>query len=248
MKSEDSRFAFLQQQEALYDLRVPTGQWIVLRLDGRGFSSFTEAHFQKPFDAQFQEYMVATARALLIELDALYVYQGSDEISVVLKPEFDQWDRRVEKLLSLPAALATAEFIERSHLRVQFDCRLLPFQRKEEVIACCEWRRADVRRNALQTCCYWTLRNKGESPSGATKRLRKASWTEKEKLLEEHGIIFKALPSWQRQGVSVLWETYEKAGFNPMQQVEVLAQRRRPGTSDIPGEGYGTWLASHLPS
>jgi tRNA(His) 5'-end guanylyltransferase len=37
-----------QQAEACYGLWVPEGKWIILRLDGRGFSKMTETMCEKP--------------------------------------------------------------------------------------------------------------------------------------------------------------------------------------------------------
>ena len=52
--------AKLRAGEALHLERVPDGQWAVVRVDGRGFSSFTQAHFAKPFDPKFYELMAMT--------------------------------------------------------------------------------------------------------------------------------------------------------------------------------------------
>ncbi len=41
------------------------------------------------------------------------------------------------------------------------------------------------------------------------------------------GIDFDALPLWQRRGVGLYWERYEKPGFDPLRQVPVTAVRRR---------------------
>lgn len=43
----------------------------------------------------------------------------------------------------------------------------------------------------------------------------------------EHGINFNEVPLWQRRGVGLYWEDYEKIGFDPVKQVEVQASRRR---------------------
>lgn len=235
----------MQAIEGLYNLRVLPDQWIVLRLDGRSFSSLTEQHFAKPFDDRFHSYMLSTAIALLSEFNAPYAYTGSDEITVVLPQAFNQYDRRIEKLLSLSAAIASAEFMQKSMLQVHFDCRLLPFGSLEDVVLCCEWRRSDVRRNALQTFCYWTLRHEGQTGPAATRRIKRASWEEKIALLQERGINFHTIPSWQRQGISLYWETYEKEGFDPVQRQAVIAQRRRAVNGDIP-DAYVTWLEEHL--
>ena len=69
--------------EVFHTLRLPPGAWVILRLDGRGFSKFTEARFEKPFDARFHDGIVRTAQAVLEDLQGLYAYTESDEISVL---------------------------------------------------------------------------------------------------------------------------------------------------------------------
>ena len=49
----------------------------------------------------------------------------------------------------------------------------------------------------------------------------------KNELLFQHGINFKELPTWQRRGVGLYWEEYEKQGYNPIQEKEVVTLRRR---------------------
>ena len=35
------------------------------------------------------------------------------------------------------------------------------------------------------------------------------------------------LPAWQKRGVGCYWETYQKEGFNPMTNQQVLSERQR---------------------
>ena len=92
--------------EVLHSLRFVPGVWVVLRLDGRGFSRLTADRFEKPFDVRFHEFMVQTALALLAELQGAYAYTESDEISLLLPRTWDLYDRELEKSLSLSAGLA----------------------------------------------------------------------------------------------------------------------------------------------
>lgn len=55
----------MRRLECFHALRGPDGAWVVLRLDGRGFTRFTAERCAKPFDPRFHEWMVATARAVL---------------------------------------------------------------------------------------------------------------------------------------------------------------------------------------
>ena len=50
--------------EVFHSLRLLPGTWVILRLDVRSFSRFTETRFEKPFDARFHDGMVETAQAV----------------------------------------------------------------------------------------------------------------------------------------------------------------------------------------
>src|SRR5689334_11800238 len=104
----------LRALEYFHSLRLLPGAWAVVRVDGRGFSHFTEAHFEKPFDPAFHTLMVQTAKALLTELQGMYAYTESDEISVLFRPDWNLFDREVEKIVSISAGIASATFTQSS--------------------------------------------------------------------------------------------------------------------------------------
>ena len=57
----------------------------------------------------------------------------------------------------------------------------------------------------------------------------------KNELLFNNGINFNTLPNWQRRGVGVFWESYSKAGHNPITNESVMAEQRRLTTQlDLP--------------
>jgi tRNA(His) guanylyltransferase len=85
--------ARMRRLECFHALRCPDGAWVVLRLDGRGF---TEDHCQKPFDERFHGWMVAAARAVFEDFGGVYAYTESDEISVLLPRGWAYFDREVE--------------------------------------------------------------------------------------------------------------------------------------------------------
>jgi len=72
--------------EYFHALRLLPGAWPILRVDGRGFTRFTEKRFEKPFDPRFRDVIVRTAQALLEQLQGIYAYTESDEISILFRP------------------------------------------------------------------------------------------------------------------------------------------------------------------
>ena len=61
-------------------------------------------------------------------------------------------------------------------------------------------------------------------------------------MLFQHGINFNDLPSWQKRGMGVYWEEYDKPGENPLTGEKVTARRRRLRRDlELPmGDAYST--------
>jgi tRNA(His) 5'-end guanylyltransferase len=231
MKTDDLEKR-MRAGECYHLLRVPPGSFIVVRVDGRSFSRFTERATEKPFDPRFHEWMVETARALLVSLHAIYAYTESDEISVLLPRGADIFDREVEKLVALSAGRASGTFSLACGEAVEFDARLWVGAREQDVVDYFRWRQLDATRCALHGWCYWTLRGAGKSVKEATRRLEHATVAAKNELLFAHGINFNDVPTWQRRGTGVYWEKFEKDGFNPKTRATVKTTRRRIVVND----------------
>lgn len=214
--------------EWFHSLRCLPGTWVVLRLDGRGFTKFTEREgFEKPFDLRFQELMRQTTQAVLQEMQAIYAFTESDEISLLFRPEWDLYDREVEKLVSISASIASATFSLAYGGRAYFDSRVWLGAHKGQVIDYFRWRQEDAARCALNGWCHWTLRKEGKSPAATMAELQGRSPAFKNELLFRRGINFNDLSLWQRRGTGIYWETYEKIGYDPIRRLEVTTMRRR---------------------
>ncbi len=213
--------------EVFHSVRFLPGAWLILRLDGRGFSRFTSPRFEKPFDVKFHGMMVQTAQAILEQFQGLYAYTESDEISVLFPRSWDLYDRELEKTVSLSASLAGASFSLACGAVVQFDCRALLCAEDQQVIDYFRWRQADATRCALNGWCYWTLRKEGQTVSAATAALRGSSVAAKNELLFQRSINFNEVAQWQRRGTGLLWESFEREGYNPKRDCRVMTTRRR---------------------
>lgn len=216
--------------ETAHDLCVLPGLFMVARLDGRSFTRLTkEVHkFAAPFDERFRDHMVATTHHLMAcGFRVIYGYTQSDEISLLFHPNELAFERKLRKYNSVLAGEASATFSLRLGSPGAFDCRISQLPTEQNVIDYFRWRQEDAHRNALNGHCYWLLRKQGQSVAQATRALEGLSVANKNELLFQAGVNFNDLPPWQKRGVGLVWETYEKSGFNPLTGETALAQRRR---------------------
>jgi tRNA(His) 5'-end guanylyltransferase len=248
MKPRASKDASIEKQmrelEYFHTLRLLPGAWVVIRVDGRGFSRLTEALFEKPFDAGFHELMVRAAQTLVEEMQGIYAYTESDEISVLFRPTWDLFDRELEKIVSISASVAGATFSQARQTAAYFDSRVWLGADAARVVDYFRWRQADATRCALNSWCYWTLRKAGQSAAQATAALVRQTVAAKNELLFQHGINFNSLPAWQRRGAGLYWETYEKEGYDPVHAQKVVTTRRRIAVDDhLPMRGeYSAYI------
>ncbi|WP_430789277.1 tRNA(His) guanylyltransferase Thg1 family protein [Actinoplanes sp. G11-F43] len=135
---------------------------------------------------------------------ARYAYTVSDEISLLFDPGFWMFGRKLEKLVSVSAGLASAGFTLESGILGHFDSRVWIGATVEDVADYFQWRQADAGRSALHGWCYWTLRQDGATRQRATEALSGLSTAGKNELLHRSGVNFSAVPAWQRRGIG-LW-------------------------------------------
>ncbi|MGH2628388.1 MAG: tRNA(His) guanylyltransferase Thg1 family protein [Anaerolineales bacterium] len=193
----------------------------------RSFTRFTASLFDKPFDERFSQHMVAATEALMSGLGARYAFTESDEISVLLPPQWDLFDRSVEKIVSIAVGIASSVFTFACGPPAHFDGRVWLGTAASDVVDYFSWRQADAARCALNGWCYWSLRKDGMSARHATALLNRTSVGEKNELLFQRGINFNEVPLWQRRGIGLWWESYSKNGLNPLTQQPVRVERRR---------------------
>lgn len=115
MSSKDSLGDRMKMHEDRTRYYLPRRTYTIIRLDGRSFHTFTRG-CKKPFDRDLMDCMQATTQKLCEEIQNVKIgYTQSDEITLILT-DFDergtaQWfDGNLQKMVSVSAAIATAEF------------------------------------------------------------------------------------------------------------------------------------------
>ena len=178
----------------------------------------------------------------------VYGFTESDEISLLFAAGENAFGRKVRKYNSTLAAEASAAFSLALGKAATFDCRMVPLPTLERVQDYFLWRQEDAHRNSLNAHCYWMLRKAGKTVQEATKALEGQSVSFKNELLFSKGINFDQLPSWQKRGVGVWKEQYEKEGQNPVTGKSETAVRSRLKVEyELPlGEAYAKQICSFL--
>jgi len=237
--------------ETAHDYSVLPEIYMVARIDGRSFTRLTkEIHkFEAPFDTRFRDYMVETTKHLMdCGFRIVYGYTESDEISLLFNLGDNTFGRKLRKLNSILAGEASAKFSIMLGDMACFDARISELPTRELVVDYFRWRNEDANRNALNSYCYWTLRQKGKSVGHATGFLEGMSVADKNELLFQNGINFNDVSNWQKRGIGLYWRNYIKTGVNPFTQDNVTAVRKQIYIDyDLPMKtAYGEFIRNFL--
>lgn len=169
--------------ESCWDFSLPRRMPLVIRVDGRAFHGI---NLRKPFDDEFGGAMRDAVMALCREVQgAVMAYQQSDEISIIARDDMQNttqpWvGKRLSKVLSLSAAIATAAFNESAPDdwgARQFDARAFVLPDLSEVTNYLIWRQQDASRNSISMCAHAEFSHKslhGVNSNGMIDRLREA--------------------------------------------------------------------------
>lgn len=241
----------LRIYETSHDFCVPPNIYMVARIDGRGFTRLTkEIHpFKRPFDEKFRDLMIETVNHLMnCGFNVIYGFTESDEISLLFDLGEDTFSRKLRKFNSVLAGEASAKFSVLLGAIGAFDCRISQLPREQDVVDYFRWRNEDAHRNALNAHCYWLLREQGKTTTQATKEIEGKSTSFKNELLFKNGVNFNDLPNWQKRGIGFYWNNFDKAGWNPIKEEQVIARRREIKVDlEIPmGNEYNNFIIKIL--
>ncbi|MDR0927150.1 MAG: guanylyltransferase [Ignavibacteria bacterium] len=208
---------------------VLPGMQIIARLDGRNFTTLTKKNeqFDAPFDERFRDLMVDTTKYLMQNtgFNVIYGYTESDEISLLLSPDTKEFGRKTRKLNSILSGEASAIFTKNYGDVGVFDCRISELPTTNNVVDYFRWRNEDAHRNSLSGWVYWTARKSGMSVSKATAFMKNMLDTGKNEYLFQKGINYNELPSWQKRGIGLYWQTAEKYAYNQYEKKQVKSLR-----------------------
>ncbi len=217
----------MKERELYADLRVFPP--FAVRIDGRGFRRALDAlGFKKPYDERFAHAMADSAESLFRDsgMNPLLAFTFSDEVSFFF---YDiPYNSRIEKIDSvIPGYFSSALTIDLDlENPVAFDSRVILLG-KEDIYRYLLWRQAETWRNHVSSYGYYTLLKSGMNENEAAERLKNMKASDVHELVFRYGINLAETPVWQRCGILIYRETYEKTGYDPIKKVEVKAQRTK---------------------
>lgn len=178
---------------------------VCLRIDGKGFSKFTKG-LQRPYDKRLVELMCDTTTYLVQETQACIGYTQSDEISLVWYSDDYKnqifFDRRVQKIVSVVASMATAFFNanidkylpEKVGNLAMFDCRVWQVPTLEEAANTVLWREFDATKNSISMAArhYYSHET-----------VYKKTGDEMQEMLWQQGVNWNEYPSFFKRGTFI---------------------------------------------
>jgi len=190
---------------------LPPANWIVIRIDGHCFSTFTRA-FEKPCDPHLSEAMIKTSEDLCQEFNAITAYTQSDEITLLIPPTNIMHEQHLphifngkkQKLESLMSGFTSVRFnfhLNRmapecvnnlrkhqamTNFKAYFDARAIALDNTDDVADIFLWRyKFDCYRNGLSALAHSVF---------GTRKLEHKNTQQKLEMLEEKNIDLGQYP------------------------------------------------------
>lgn len=145
-----------QDYEDALRFTLPRRSYVIIRIDGRGFHTFTK-NLERPYSRALADALDRAALSLCQEMiGCRFAYGQSDEYSFLLtdfeKENAPLWfDGNVQKIVSVSASLFTAYFNRTfpGDKIAAFDSRVLVISQKTEAQKYFLWRQLDASANSL---------------------------------------------------------------------------------------------------
>jgi tRNA(His) guanylyltransferase len=210
-----SKYEYVKDFEIQTKLLPST--YIVIRIDGRGFTKFCEAHeYEKPNDIRGINLMNKAAQSVMEAFQDIWLAYGqSDEYSFVLRKNSNLFNRRAEKISTTITSCFASAFVlhfksifgDKELKEVpMFDGRCVCYPDERILKDYLTWRQVDCHINNLYNTCFWCLVQKDNlSTEEAHKRLKGTQSGEKNELLfSKFGLNYTSIePVWRKGSIFI---------------------------------------------
>lgn len=220
--------------------------FMVVRIDGKGFSKFTSLHdFAKPNDLPALYLMNEAAKAVMEEFDDIFLAYGqSDEYSFVFKKETNVYKRRKEKIVSTVVSIFTAKYVAsfssimKKELKAlpSFDCRVVLYPDLKSLRDYFSWRQVDCHINNLYNTCFWKLVLEGKKTQKEAEEVLRHTLSDfkNEMLFTQFNSNYSKIEPIFRKGSLIL----KRKGVDPekLQKMEEIAKLKGNTKISMPRE------------
>ncbi len=199
--------------EAREVVRGRVGPPVVIRMDGVRFGKKLAGRFTEPRDLRVHSALVKAARELMSKFNSDFAYVVSDEVNV-FHLSYLPYGGRLSKLLSVYPSLISSEVTLALGLPLQFDARVITFERPQEALAYYLFRVRIGFNNFVSKTYTKLFGPKREVPSlkDMLTSLSKAGHSSE---------------GWELYGTCLFRVEYVKESINPLSGSSVKALRRR---------------------
>ena len=220
--------ARMKDCEIFSQLKVP--DTAIVRVDGRRFGKvLRKLQFSKPFDIRFANGMVESIELFFIKsgINPVLAYLFSDEISLLFKKDLP-FNGRLEKIDSvIPSFISSSLALNLgSPDPMSFDSRICVIDSKD-ITEYLIWRQEECWRNLVSSYAFYLLRDDGFSAKQATERLKGLKSNDLHELAWGYGINLSETPAWQRRGILVYKQKFEKDHQNLLTGKKIKAMKTR---------------------
>ena len=227
----NSKFEYVKSFENKNDLLKNT--YIVIRIDGKGFTKFTDAHqYKKPNEIKGIRIMVLAAISVMESFPEIFLAYGqSDEFSFAFKKNAKLYNRRHEKILTNVVSQFTSAFVFNwSKVFVNgpelkyppcFDGRVVLYPSFQNLKDYFSWRYVDCHINDLYNTTFWALVQEGKiSKDEAHQKLKGTLSNDKNEILfSQFNINYNNQPEVYKKG-SLIIRVKKPASIRPPKQTE----------------------------
>ena len=202
-----SRYEYVKEYEQ--DPGLLPSTWLVIRIDGKGFTRFCSVHnLSKPNDLRVLQVMNKAAQSTCHSFtDIVLAYGQSDEYSFVIQPKSKFFNRRLQKILSTVTSMFTSSFVMNWDLEIKlqyppcFDGRVVAYPNFDILLDYLRWRQADCHVNNLYNTTFWAIVKSGKSEKEAHAQLKGSTSGQKNQMLfEDFGINYNTEPDMFKKG------------------------------------------------
>ncbi len=218
----------MKDREIFSQLKVP--DTAIVRVDGRRFGKvLRKLQFSKPFDIRFANGMVESIELFFTKsgINPVLAYLFSDEVSLLFMRDLP-FNGRLEKIDSvIPSFISSALALNLgSPDPMSFDSRVSAIDSKD-IIEYLMWRQEECWRNLVSSYAFYLLRDDGFSAKQAAERLKGLKSNDLHELAWGYGINLSETPAWQRRGILVYKQKFEKDSQNLLTGDKTKAIRTR---------------------